>query len=595
MAIYYPPPQPYIGGRQPLEPGRLAPPLQVTPGDEPPRYSLVTFYAIVLKQWEPGPPPVQGSVGPQVKRVPATEESIGWASYVPQWPSIVAQTWIPGPPHPPRTPSTFPFPTVVAVNDPPFGPWQTVWVKSPYSIQGPTYPWFQTRRAAGLAVPAVNDPPTRDPIYRSLSTILAAWEPDLSRPFLGGGQPLQPRVLPVSISESIVNDPIFGHPLRHPTHAGLDIILDWWAPDLSRPSFGASQPLTPRYLFPSLLDVPVPADDPIPQRRGRLESIVGKWYEWQPQIVRFSTLIDNVQTPPPTQVIRGASSLLSTILRWWEPDLTRPFMGGWQPLDVGKIAPYDISPTVDLPPFAHPMRQSASGVVWTILDEWWEPDLRYPFVGGRQPLAPSHAYSDIPPGDPPFHVVGPFWTIMHTWEPGPPEMPIPLARWHLFVPRLTAATITGTAPPTITEAEVLAGGKTIIITLTSDTWVAAGATFNAQRQNIIDGLDSNQSGLDGWNAVVRATEVVSAVVRTSDTVVTITLSAFVGYNISGVETITITVPSTALVTSPVDLLGNRTFTVTPLGFASIGGVWLAQRPSSHKLKRLRARIQRKPH
>lgn len=95
MAIYYQPPQPYLGGCQPLEPKRLVPPLQVTPGDEPPRYSLVQFYAIALKQWEPGPPPVQGSVAPQIKRVPATEESLSWQPYVPSWPNVVIRAWEP--------------------------------------------------------------------------------------------------------------------------------------------------------------------------------------------------------------------------------------------------------------------------------------------------------------------------------------------------------------------------------------------------------------------------------------------------------------------------------------------------------------------
>ena len=84
------------------------------------------------------------------------------------------------------------------------------------------------------------------------------------------------------------------------------------------------------------------------------------------------------------------------------------------------------------------------------------------------------------------------------------------------VPAAVAA-ITGTATASITEADIVAGGKTIIITLTNDTWVAAGATFNAIRQDIIDGLDSAQSELLGWNNEVRDKEVVGAVVRDSDT------------------------------------------------------------------------------
>ena len=49
--------------------------------------------------------------------------------------------------------------------------------------------------------------------------------------------------------------------------------------------------------------------------------------------------------------------------------------------------------------------------------------------------------------------------------------------------------LTGTIT-TATNSDVASGGKTIILTLTNDTWVADGATFNAQRQNIINGIVS---------------------------------------------------------------------------------------------------------
>lgn len=124
------------------------------------------------------------------------------------------------------------------------------------------------------------------------------------------------------------------------------------------------------------------------------------------------------------------------------------------------------------------------------------------------------------------------------------------------------ADITGTATASITEADVVAGGKTVIITLTGDTWIAAGAgSFDLQRLNIIQGLDSAQSEALGWNLQVRDTEVATAVVRTSDTVVTITLSASALYNITAQETITVTVPGTAL-TSGNELESTPTFTVS---------------------------------
>ena len=129
----------------------------------------------------------------------------------------------------------------------------------------------------------------------------------------------------------------------------------------------------------------------------------------------------------------------------------------------------------------------------------------------------------------------------------------------------TTSAITGTAVPTQTEADIITGGKTIILTLTNDTFVAAGTGpigSTADTQAIIDGLDSAQVEATGWNAEVRDKEVTTAVVRTSDTVCTITLTASALYNITATETITATIPAAVLVTSAIDVVSAPTFTVT---------------------------------
>lgn len=145
-----------------------------------------------------------------------------------------------------------------------------------------------------------------------------------------------------------------------------------------------------------------------------------------------------------------------------------------------------------------------------------------------------------------------------------------------YTPVTASAAVTGTATASITEADVVAGGKTIIVTLTGDTWVASGGTFDAQRQAIIDGLDSAQAEAAGWDAVVKATQGVAGVVRTSDTVVTITLDAFGSYDITATETITVTVPGSAL-TGASPLTASPTFTVAPVvvghpALSRMGGV-----------------------
>lgn len=144
------------------------------------------------------------------------------------------------------------------------------------------------------------------------------------------------------------------------------------------------------------------------------------------------------------------------------------------------------------------------------------------------------------------------------WPPGPTRR---------ILRGAATCTLTGTITASTTESDIVTGGKTIILTLTDDTWVAAGGTFDGQRQNIINGIDSAQSEVLGWDLVVKALQGVAGVVRTSETVVTITLDAFATYNITATETITVTVPSTAVVFASA-LVASPTFTVTETGAAA---------------------------
>lgn len=127
-----------------------------------------------------------------------------------------------------------------------------------------------------------------------------------------------------------------------------------------------------------------------------------------------------------------------------------------------------------------------------------------------------------------------------------------------------SAVLSGTIT-SATEVDIVAGGKTIILTLTGDTWIAAGAaSFDLQRQNIINGLTSAGAEALGWNLVPKALQSVAGVVRTSNTVVTITLDAQATYNITAPETITATIPGTALVGGNA-LVAAPTFTITAVG------------------------------
>jgi len=125
------------------------------------------------------------------------------------------------------------------------------------------------------------------------------------------------------------------------------------------------------------------------------------------------------------------------------------------------------------------------------------------------------------------------------------------------------AVLTGTTVPTSTEADIVSGGRTTIITITGDT-LESGAGFNTNRQAIIDGCTASATPANGWNNEVRDNEVVTSVVRTSATVITITWTAAASYDISATETITCTIPNIVLVTGTSDIVATPTFTVTAL-------------------------------
>lgn len=142
----------------------------------------------------------------------------------------------------------------------------------------------------------------------------------------------------------------------------------------------------------------------------------------------------------------------------------------------------------------------------------------------------------------------------------PDQYPIIYELWGSWEEEvIPTVALTGTVTNSIDGDDVRAGGNTAILTLTDTTWVASGATFNAVRQAIIDGFVSAQSEADGWNAQ-RANISVTAVVRTSDTIVTITLPELADYDTTAQETITATVPASATEYGQA-LVASPTFTI----------------------------------
>jgi hypothetical protein len=125
--------------------------------------------------------------------------------------------------------------------------------------------------------------------------------------------------------------------------------------------------------------------------------------------------------------------------------------------------------------------------------------------------------------------------------------------------------VTGTAVAGgVLESEIVTGSETIILTVTDDTWVATVGDDNGITDALIAGIDSDGAEAGGWDIQVKGNMVFGDVTRTSATVVTIILAAEAAYAITSDETITVTVPATAL-TDGIEKTGSPTFDVTNEG------------------------------
>jgi hypothetical protein len=114
------------------------------------------------------------------------------------------------------------------------------------------------------------------------------------------------------------------------------------------------------------------------------------------------------------------------------------------------------------------------------------------------------------------------------------------------------------------QVELIAGGEITTITLSNDTWVAAGTGpigSTADTQALIDGFDAASSPATAWNDEIRDKEVVGAVVRTSDTLATITWTASPLYEIVANEVVTLTIPVATLTGGEV-IIGDPLINVT---------------------------------
>jgi hypothetical protein len=138
------------------------------------------------------------------------------------------------------------------------------------------------------------------------------------------------------------------------------------------------------------------------------------------------------------------------------------------------------------------------------------------------------------------------------------------------VPAAGSVALSGTVIGGVPEAAVVTGGKTLIFTLTGDTWVPDDGTFAAARQDLIDAVTADGAETHGWNNEVTANQGVSGLVRTSDTIATLTLDAEAAYDITLPETVGPIVVPASLLVGGAPLTAPETFDVTPTGVKGAG-------------------------
>ena len=134
-----------------------------------------------------------------------------------------------------------------------------------------------------------------------------------------------------------------------------------------------------------------------------------------------------------------------------------------------------------------------------------------------------------------------------------------------YAPAQPTVFVTGTAiAGGVAEAAIVTGGETLIFTLSDGIW---DATVLAQlealtQSNVLNGSASGAGSFDTEVSINFATDCV----RTSDTVLTLTLPATAGYSITGDETVTFGIPLNLVNINGIPVTASGNMTASPTTF-----------------------------
>lgn len=323
MGYFYPPPPPFIGGRQPHEPAKLAPQLTAVRVDNPPAMGGLDadILNVVLQSWSASTQPVQrGKFFVQSVDNPPAVGGLDPDVY-----NVVVRSW---------------------------------YAPQPDPFMGGRQPLAQRILPPSITAVRVDNPPAAGALDADLYALIArSWDPPTPNPFMGGRQPLVGRILPPSLLGVRVDNP--------PPIGGLDadnyaVILQAWIPPPPNPFLGGLQPLQLRNLPVSVTAVAV--NNPPLGYRPWLASTVSQWQPPWPVAQGWRYVVQGagattVDNPP---LMGGIDAdVYSVILQAWVPAAPEP-----------KQQTRFFVQSVDNPPV---LRQQANAVFQTVVSAWAPP------------------------------------------------------------------------------------------------------------------------------------------------------------------------------------------------------------------------------
>ncbi len=139
------------------------------------------------------------------------------------------------------------------------------------------------------------------------------------------------------------------------------------------------------------------------------------------------------------------------------------------------------------------------------------------------------------------------------------------------------ADLSGTLISTpVSETDILTGGKKLIITLSDGQWVTDIKTNESKRNALFSGLVASTDAT-AWAKVVTALRTAgqTAIERTDNYTITITLPAVAGYNIAANQYVTMTIPATCMIGSIANLALSDTISIGVVASATLSGTAIA--------------------